>query len=955
VTLARERAWAFTDRRRPVSAALVVRTGLFALTPATIVMLLVAGLRHHRPDLRVPPASMVVLLVGMSAWIAMLATGVVCARVAAASPGRDAGEGESERLAVALVGGVYLLVAFGVLVWLRLAGAGAGTRYPLTGVVLPLVVATGCLLVLPVLVHLARSRSWPVMEDQATLRRVGSAAVVAAVLAVAVVGLAGADRGDHPRLHVLGMGVRPGSLVAPLVVTAVALTIIRFDPRLADLDSCADEVLDDGVDVVQSPMIFLVVLGVALVPIIGVHHPVPAIATVVALTVLIVRLTGRRVLPVAGCGLAFVEYLLIAWPKGVFRHDAGSQAAAGALDRGGLFGSGPGQGLVEAYERGPVTLAGGPRTGTGMVADRYALNVLAEEVGRIGVIVVLVTTVLIGLLVVRLAIRAGPGVRGAWACGLAAGTVVTLALPVVPLLWGDVDVEAALPGVAPDGVSLVVLLGTVAVLLGLAGGVEPTAETETWAARPEARGSFPLGGAHDARAGRGAWGERRWGRFGPGLVAAGCVLLVLAAMLASPSAAAGAAPIAAADSQRAAMFGAPALRWPTLDGVDPMVRQALDDQLRLRPRCGARLPRHARGPGLGAACPPVPAVTLDGQGQRVAFRALQKSGYTGSVVAMDLGSGRLSVLAGDSSRTAGWWSTAPMGILAKLLLAATLNSDPTLAQAVWNDLRLAELTDHEPDLHAGDPGLVRRLRDSEQWHDPAFTSLIGKIDQQIVKRYEKCVSEPGSRDDPPRFATEGDCPLRVASAALAVRGRPNQPAATGKSDRPAVPRSESALTALLTAKLGSAGAPSVAGRPVAGISAGDGEDCGGVDPCLLVSPLALTSVVAALASLQDAGTPRALPAPRLLVDAGGPEPASVAVGLHPPAFGTFGQKEAEPVADGVGGAWLIRLPKQGSGRQRTVIVAHLQPTDSPDDGGQRSDVNTAITRVLATVADALRG
>jgi len=654
--------------------------GLLALAPSFIAWWVVFGLGYHRADLadHLPSAPLVVLLVGAAAWVSMLA---VASRVEAwRTPAqRLRGAADHSSLAVPLVGAVYLLVAFGILVRLRLAGLGPDSAdVPLTGLMLSLGIGTVGMVVLAGLVRTAGRRPLLVEhEGRASLTRWEIAVMVAAL---AVVVLASLDRGSEPLFQPGGQGLRPMALVPGLVVTVCAVALLRWSGRRSQADQPLPSWILAGL---------LVLVGLALVMALDPRHPAPAAAAVVGVAVLIAVVTGNRWVPLAVVGLFAGGYFALTALVDSLRgganvltdpYQAGPlRNAALALARGGWGGRGPGLGLVESYavsagtssttgaaaSGGAAAMAGaisgpngqaGAGQGTyvldGVVPDRYALRVVAEELGLSGVLVVAVVAVAVAVLAVQLARRARRDGVGAWALGLAAATAVTMAMPLVALVLPGFNADIALPGVSPDGASLVALLWAAGALVGAAGRPVRRGEAESFAvARAAAVADGPAAGG-PARLARVA-GSAVPGRLVAPLVAFGCVLLLLIALPLARVAAnhhrAGAdtAAIADANAQRPMT----SLDWGP-GGVDSDTKAAVDAQAgsRLSRQCPADLFTEAPGGGFGLRCPAEPKVTLSASAQLAALTGLA-AGAGASVVALDLGDGKLLALAAGGRGT----------------------------------------------------------------------------------------------------------------------------------------------------------------------------------------------------------------------------------------------------------------------------------------------------------------
>ncbi|MCK9896906.1 FtsW/RodA/SpoVE family cell cycle protein [Frankia sp. AgB32] len=891
--------------RTPLAATAAI-TGLFALCPAALTWLLVAGLRLHRPDLDLPRSVLVVLIIGLAGWIAMLAV----AAVGDGRPAPDGGVGELGRLAVRLVGFVYLLVAFGVLVRLRFAGGPGGSGRPLTCLTAALAVGTVGLVALA---HLVRTVPAGILISEelddhraARIQPVGAAVLVTtfAVFLLAVVA---------PRFHLSwGADIRPAALVAPLLVASFAMVEARDGPVERDDSLGAGDMrfLDRQLTVILSGL--GLILALALDP----ARPTQVIAALAGLAVLVVALTPNWRVSVIGGAVTLGAYLLSREVRGGLLHSpyasgahADARSAALALARGGTFGSGPGAGLVESYAT------------PGATQNRYALSVLAEELGLVGLVLAGVAVAAVGLLCVRLAARAEDSV-GAFARALAAVTVVTLALPVVPLVWPALNIDAALPGIAPDEVGLVVLLWTVGALVGAAG----RAEVHRSSGPPPARARLDL---------------PVWVRP---LAAAVCALVVIGLVLQATLTAGvkrrsldaqDALAVAAADGRRPRA----SLTWPRVIGVDAATRNALNDVADGGARCPARPSRDAPGTRLGPGCAAGATVYLNPKAQNAAAGAIGGlgQGATGSVVAIDARRGRVLVLATTSDT--GWWTAEPTGDLVRPLLAAALNANPDTKQAVLTVLRREELgKDEQPQTASRQPfapDLLRELRDNPEATDIKFAGLLIALNEKIKGDFRDgntdCVAfDPDSplSADGPRYTTTGSCAQKLVDAVLAD---PN--------------RQQTGLKALLTVLKGQLGLTGAAGAELRDEKVlvnhpSDADDlgvaaagtCAGAQ-CVQASPMQLAVAYGAL--VRGDGT---APVPHVL--GGPPEPKSVpTTGLTGRVdLGSSAKEKEGPAAGKDRGAWAVRAASRGS--DQVVVVGYV----NPGRGG-------AATAKAGTVAD----
>ncbi|WP_131803398.1 hypothetical protein [Pseudofrankia sp. EUN1h] len=642
----------------PGGARSVAMTGALALCPAFLTWWLVFGLGYHRADLtaNLPPTPLVVLLVGVAAWATMLAVTALAESWRTASD-RRRDRGDLARFGVPLVAAAYLLVAFGVLARLRLAGlTSASPGFSLTGLMLSLGVGAVGLVLLADLVRSGGSDSLvrlPAEDAERAQSTTGLAGRAVLGVALAVVVFAAVDRFDDALLAPGGLAVRPVALVPFLLVAAFAVFAMWYGLWGEDDDPDAGPAPRLGPAVAAIALVLAAVLGPA--------HPTGVVASVVGVAVAAAVLTRDRLLAAVGTAVAVGGYLGVAalfdvtHTQDVFQNGyaAGpARHAASALARGGWGGSGPGLGLVEGYTLSKGSGSNGYQL-DGVVPDTDALRVVGEELGLAGLLVLLVAAVAVGLLAVLLARRCGRGVVGAWARGLAAVTVVTLAVPVLPLLWPGFHVDVAMPGVSADGVSLVVLLWTVGALLGAAGRTARQGAPVAAAARqPPA-----------AVAGRARRDDRDDGV--PRLVAVGCVLAMVIAL---PVAAANENRHSSAADDTAAVSEADRYRpKATIDvgwaGLDEVTRKALSGRVGAGAWCPAKPPAQAPGGGFGARCPQAAEATLDGSAQQAAVDAMTKElqpGAVGSVVALEVSDGKLLTLAtGTGTGTGGSGGTAP--------------------------------------------------------------------------------------------------------------------------------------------------------------------------------------------------------------------------------------------------------------------------------------------------------
>ncbi|WP_225438729.1 FtsW/RodA/SpoVE family cell cycle protein, partial [Candidatus Frankia nodulisporulans] len=418
-------------------------TGAVAFVPAFVAYLLVAGLQRHRHDLSLSLTGPTVVIVGLAGWITLRAVVSFADRPArhgqpSVRPGLrrpaagrfappDRAEfGDLARLAVPLVGGVYLLVALGVLVRLRLAGLAGGPRYPLAGLTVSLAIGSAGLIALTMLVRSQPARC--VVRFTGDGRGMpGPVGVAIVVVTLAVVALAALNRHSDAGVTLSTEQIRPSSLI-PLLTLATFVIVVAIWTQ-APID-------EDQNSASAYLVLILVAVGAGLVLAIGPDRPSPSIAATVGLIWLVAARTKDRWAPALGLAATLATYVLVAalshtWHRNpytpthahVTAHAPDDAYAALALARASTFGRGPGQGLVESYAP------------NGTVPDRYALNVIAEELGLLGLLLVLAITILVGALLVRLAARCGHGLLGAWARGVTAATLITLALPVLALLW----------------------------------------------------------------------------------------------------------------------------------------------------------------------------------------------------------------------------------------------------------------------------------------------------------------------------------------------------------------------------------------------------------------------------------------------------------------------------------------------------------------------------------------
>ncbi|CAO5192521.1 putative Penicillin-binding protein transpeptidase domain-containing protein [Frankia sp. AiPs1] len=948
------------------------RTGLLAYLPTLTAWILVVGLRHHRPDLSVPSPLPVALIIGLAGWITLQGVVVVADRPSARRPRSF---GPLARLAVPLVGAVYLLVAFGVLVRLRMSGLPGSTRFPLVGLAVSLGLGSAGLLALAVLVRtMPRGRLiGATARRRETLDPLGIM-LVGALPAVALVCTINHFGGST---FVLGTErIQPAALLPALAVAAVALLITLWRRWYAH---------HSPTDVAAYLTTCSIVISIALVAALGPGQPAQALAAAVGMAWLIASSTGRRWIPALGLVAVLAVYAVYAWVNGNIVHNPyrpegqPSGYAAHALARAGAAGSGPGQGLVESYA-------------SGRAPGHYALNVVAEELGTAGILLVLATVVLTGLFLTRLAARCGCGELGAWAQGLAAATLVTLAIPTLPLVWPDYDVDVALPGIAPDGVGLIALLWTVGALLGAASRV---AETRAPAIRRPTTAPADSFGGH-----------LRAILAGPArtpLIAGLCIIAMAAAVVVSADHAAHDRNLFDKDDRHAVEVAnqvrpARVLTSTTvgLDGATQEVIKKLTSATDARTiaatrRCPAIASGSVPGAGLGPGCPPSHLVyTLAAAAQNAADHALRTlpAGTNGVVVALDASDGRLLTLATSPTTPATetpvaqptWWTPQPVGMS---LVRELLGRSPALGSALLADLRRNTL------LHSGDKLPKDLTADQERIaqaiHEPlsgdhGLHDLLTAVDNIIKDQFKDCVTidQPGSGTM--KLADGDKCPLpQLVSFILPTNDEGQPEASTPTTGHPAVRSlvdnwdlSRTAGAALRAEGLGTYTAQA------SGQQSSSDTACTGGTACLRISPIQLATTFAALLTQNKSGT-AAAPIP-FLIGAQNSSAAQAPHGASPwPAAnsdqGKTGQNGTEGSdlagvlktagmsrslpqfwnginqaidvqADG-GGSWSIRTAPKSDGHDPFVIVAYTAP-GTPASGAPTpaSDLATAVNRAL---------
>ncbi|MBL7523382.1 FtsW/RodA/SpoVE family cell cycle protein [Frankia sp. CNm7] len=771
-----------------------------AVAPAALTWLLVFGLTVHRPDLDVAPAHLpatfAAFLVGVSAAVGGWAVTGGWAATASRTGQRDAVDHGIARLALPLIVASYTLVAFGVLIRLRTSGLGT----PLTGLMLALLVGTAGLVGLPWLLRRpprsahgtsrgpARAGGpgpgGPGRENAGDARaRLAGAArwAVPAVAAVALL-LAGFDRGDEAHWVLAGVPARPAALL-PLALLAAAVLVAR--PLLPE-PFFDDAGLPDGYLGGEDggrtwPLVALAPLAaLALLPLVGLSRPAPVVAVAVGAAVLVYRLARSRPLVAAGLVAAAVVHLIVVTAAAdVWRasyDDDVAQHVALAAGRGGLVGAGAGLGLVEAY------------VPDGEVPGRYALAVVAEELGLVGLLAVLAACATVAVLLIRLASRCVWDDTDLWARPLAWAMAATLALPVLALFAPGLDV--APPGVAPDGVALVALLWTV----GIVSAAARRSASSPYAARRAAATADPGTGAGRPAAGGGV--ARGW-------VASLCAVLLAVvaagAMWAQVASLADArathdgddvSAIEAADERRLDEDPA-ALNWKTsgnrpVPGIDAATAEALEAAVGGEPRCPALSAADTPGPGaLGRRCP-APAVMLDPAAQQAAVRAIDglPAGTAATVVALDADDGRLLVLAtgvGGPGEDAGAATPAPSATPTPSVTATGSASPDATASPTGSvpPTDTASPTGSLPPTGAGTLGAPGAPSDSPVVPAPT-TAPVGEVDRDLTAPDGK---QP-ARDDPPGTGTTTEPPATGTATEPPGTGLVTEPPATGTATEP---------------------------------------------------------------------------------------------------------------------------------------------------------------------------
>ncbi|MCM3887428.1 FtsW/RodA/SpoVE family cell cycle protein [Frankia sp. R82] len=806
-------------------------TGAVAFVPALIAYLLVAGLQRHRPDLGLSVTGPVVVIIALAGWITLRATVSVADLPARPAPsparpttgrertsrsstgrwttgrlalGRRPEFGDLARLAVPLVGGVYLLVAVGVLVRLRLSGLAGSSRVPLAGLTVSLAIGSAGLVALVVLVRsLQPERVARITADGRGSPGPAGVAIVVAALAVVVLTILGRD--NDARFGWGAEQIRPASLVPLLTVTAFAVIAAMWTRRPID---------DDQRGVPVYLMLVLVAGGAGLVLAFGPDDPSPSVAAAVGLTWLVAVRTGSRRAPAIGLTAILAGYALFATLSGSLVHNPYTDPntpdahAALALARAGAFGRGPGQGLVESYGS------------HGTVPSRYALNVVAEELGLIGLLLVLAVTILIGVLLVRLATRCGHGLLGAWAQGLTAATLITLALPVLALLYPTLDIDVSPPAIAPDNLGLIALLWTIGALLGAASRKADTAPSEP---APHPGSVIPTQRVSQAAADSFLDGLRT--RVGGLVVEPVVVGLAVIAMLVAVPLSATAADHRRATADRGNILATTAantartvrlsVRWPQPAAlVDDATRRAVDGTVTTTYQCPAQASDRVTGAtfSFGRGCPTAQLVsTLDVDAQTAANNAIYAlpNGVRAGTVAIDISDGRLLVLAdgtgttylsaadppsdeatppqpghqapptnrprstapgnpkesgsalpqeriaasasvgtdagvpagvGDGDEAPQWSTAVPTG---EKLISDLLNASPALAQALLADLRADALTRNRAGIANYldvRPDLINQAIASPLAKDDHFALVLSAADTMIKEDFQGCIT-----------------------------------------------------------------------------------------------------------------------------------------------------------------------------------------------------------------------
>ncbi|WP_285223123.1 FtsW/RodA/SpoVE family cell cycle protein [Frankia sp. AgPm24] len=884
-------------------------TGAVAFLPALVAYLLVAGLQRHRHDLDLALTAPTVVIVGLAGWITLRAVVSITDRPARPShpsarlaPRRLAGSrfapthrpefGNLARLAVPLVGAVYLLVAVGVLVRLRLAGLPGSPRYPLAGLTVSLAIGSAGLIALTILVRSQPARR-VVRFTEDGRGTPGPAGI--AIIAVTLVGvvLAGLSRNDDNTFALGTEQIRPASLVALLTLATFAIVVELWTrPPIDDDQNQASVYL----------VLLLVAVGAGLVLAIGPDRPSPSIAAAVGLIWLVAARTKDRWAPALGLAATLATYVLVAalshtWHRNpytpthahVTAHAPDDAYAALALARASTFGRGPGQGLAESYA---------PH---GTVPDRYALNVIAEELGLLGLFLILAITILVGALLVRLAARCGHGLLGAWARGLTAATLITLTLPVLALLCPTLNIDASPPALAPDSLGLIALLWTIGALLGAASRTTHTATPAQRTPRPTATSTLDR------------LRERTTGRTWEPAVAGLCVIATLVAVPLAATTAdhqrsttdpGNTSAAAAANTIRTAKIS---VRWPQSPGLlDSTTRQAVDNVVTPTRQCPAQT---ADRPTDGTftfrtTCSPARLVpTLDVALQTAANKAIQAlpTGVRGATIAIDTSDGRLLVLTdgtgtaplptvpepppgthdkptsevrtnpkgpadplisavsvgaddagGEAAGTDGgaeavrWSTPVPTG---DRLIGDLLNASPALTQALLADLRVDALTKN-PD------GIMHLLNIQKGLFDRAVAQplsnakdvapTLSAADTAIRDAFKGCITFDNlDKIDTPKehtlhFAQGTGCAVRLANVILA-RGAANSP-------QPGAVRTLIDRW-LLTGPAGSALSGEGLTAPViqaSGLQTLNNPACGKDPGCLRISPLQFATVLAGL-------------------------------------------------------------------------------------------------------------
>ncbi|MCK9879062.1 hypothetical protein MXD59_25440, partial [Frankia sp. Ag45/Mut15] len=193
------------------------------------------------------------------------------------------------RLAVPLVGSVYLLAAVGALVRLRLAGLPGSTQYPVLGLLASLAVGSIGMLALIVLVRSqpARRVVWFTEDGRGTPGPAG----VAVTLVGAV--LAGLSRDDDNTFALGTEQIRPASLIPLLTLATFAIVVALWTRPPID-----DDQNQASVHLVL--LLVAVAVGAGLVLAIGPDRPSPSIAATVGLIWLVAARTKDRWAPALG-------------------------------------------------------------------------------------------------------------------------------------------------------------------------------------------------------------------------------------------------------------------------------------------------------------------------------------------------------------------------------------------------------------------------------------------------------------------------------------------------------------------------------------------------------------------------------------------------------------------------------------------------------------------------------